>query len=357
MNDLIPQAVSHFKTDGKAVSVERYGCGHINITWLVCCDSGKRYILQRIADIFDADILMRNVELVLNHAASVSDDERSYMHLVTADSGKSMYSDESGHYRMYEFIEKSLCLQKPETAEDFYQSAVAFGSFQQLMASFPAQELRETLPNFHNTPDRYRIFREKLSADVCARAEECSEEIAFALAHEEKGAVLQKMRESGELPLRVTHNDTKLNNVMLDADTRKALCVIDLDTVMPGLSLYDFGDSIRFGASTAAEDETALEKVTVDTELFRIFTRGFIKSCPDLTEKEIEMLPLGALTMTLECGVRFLSDYLDGDRYFAVHREKHNLIRARTQFRLVAEMERKWDELTAIVREEAALAI
>ena len=161
------------------------------------------------------------------------------------------------------------------------------------------------------------------------------------------------MRESGALPLRVTHNDTKLNNVMLDEKTHKALCVIDLDTVMPGLSAYDFGDSIRFGAATAAEDETELGKMTIDLELFRVFTRGFLKACPDLTEQEIAMLPMGAKIMTLECGVRFLTDYLDGDHYFAVHRPAHNLIRSRTQFRLVSEMETKWEQKVQIVKEEA----
>ena len=161
------------------------------------------------------------------------------------------------------------------------------------------------------------------------------------------------MRETGELPLRVTHNDTKLNNVMLDEKTRKALCVIDLDTVMPGLSVYDFGDSIRFGAATAAEDETDLSKMNIDLDLFRIYTRGFLEACPGLTDKEIEMLPMGAKTMTLECGVRFLTDYLDGDHYFAVHREGHNLARARTQFKLVQDMDRKMEAMKAIVKEES----
>lgn len=355
MNILNPQAVYHFKTAYPPISAERYGCGHINITWLVVDEGGRRYILQRLSEIFNPETLMDNVGKVLHFAASVSEDERACMHLVETDEGGVMYSDESGHYRMYDFVENSLCLQAPETPQDFYESAIAFGSFQQMMAKFPAEELHETIINFHNTVDRYRIFKEKLSDDVCGRAVECRSEIDFALAHEDIGSRLQNMRECGELPLRVTHNDTKLNNVMLDAATRKALCVIDLDTVMPGLSLYDFGDSIRFGASTAAEDEKDLDKVTVSTELFRIFTRGFLEACPDLTDREIELLPLGALTMTLECGVRFLSDYLDGDKYFAVHREGHNLDRCRTQFKLVAEMERLWDELSRIVSEERAL--
>jgi len=222
------------------------------------------------------------------------------------------------------------------------------------MSEFPAETLSEPIVNFHNTPDRYRIFHEILDKDSVGRAESCREEIEFALAHEKEAGILQGMRERGELPLRVTHNDTKLNNVMLDEVTRKALCVIDLDTVMPGLSLYDFGDSIRFGAATAAEDETDLSKMTIDLDLFRIYTRGFLESCTGLTEKEIELLPMGAKIMTLECGVRFLTDYLDGDHYFAIHRDNQNLDRARTQFKLVAEMERLWPEMNQIVKEEAS---
>jgi Ser/Thr protein kinase RdoA (MazF antagonist) len=239
-------------------------------------------------------------------------------------------------------------LQTAETPEDFYQSAVGFGRFQKLLADFPAETLHESIPNFHNTIDRYRIFHETLEKDPMGRAKDAAEEIAFVLAREEEAGILQRLRLTGELPLRVTHNDTKLNNVLLDENTRKALCVIDLDTVMPGLSLYDFGDSIRFGAATAAEDEKDLSKMTINLDLFRIFTEGFLSSC-DLTDKEIELLPLGAKIMTLECGVRFLTDYLDGDHYFAVHREGHNLDRCRTQFKLVAEMERKWTEMAEIV--------
>ena len=184
------------------------------------------------------------------------------------------------------------------------------------------------------------------------RAKNVQAEIAFVLAHQEEMATLQNALSSGELPLRVTHNDTKLNNVLLDAQTRKALCVIDLDTVMPGSSLYDYGDAIRFGAATAAEDEKDLSKVEMSLELFRVFTRGYIEACPGLTEQEMALMPLGAKTMTMECGVRFLTDYLDGDNYFAIHREGHNLDRARTQFQLVSDMESKWEEMHRIVKEE-----
>ena len=185
------------------------------------------------------------------------------------------------------------------------------------------------------------------------RAKDVQPEIDFVLAHEEIGAKLTTMLKNGELPLRVTHNDTKLNNVMLDEKLRTPLCVIDLDTTMPGLSAYDFGDSIRFGAATAAEDEKDLSKMTINLDLFRIFTRGFLTACPGLTENERKVLPLGALTMTLECGTRFLTDYLDGDHYFGIHRPEHNLDRCRTQFKLVSEMEAKWDEMNKIVEEES----
>ena len=254
---------------------------------------------------------------------------------------------------MYDFVEDTICLQQPETDEDFYQSAVGFGTFQQLLAEFPAEKLHETIPNFHNTPDRYRAFLETLERDPMRRAAQVQPEIEFALARQSEMAALQTALKSGELPLRVTHNDTKLNNVLLDAKTRKALCVIDLDTVMPGSSLYDFGDSIRFGAATAAEDERDLSRMEMSLERFRIFTRGYVRSCPGLMQKELELLPLGAKTMTMECGVRFLTDYLDGDHYFAVHRGGQNLDRARTQFRLVADMEKKWNEMQKIVAEEA----
>ena len=253
---------------------------------------------------------------------------------------------------MYDFVEGTICLQLPETDEDFYQSAVGFGTFQQLLTDFPAAKLHETIPNFHNTPDRYRALLETLERDPMHRAAQVQPEIEFALARQAEMSAIQNALASGKLPLRVTHNDTKLNNVLLDAKTRKALCVIDLDTVMPGSSLYDFGDSIRFGAATAAEDEKDLSKMEMSLDLFRVFTRGYVGACPGLTAKELELLPMGAKTMTMECGVRFLTDYLDGDHYFAVHRDGQNLDRARTQFKLVADMEKKWDEMQKIVEEE-----
>ncbi len=347
-----PEAVYHFKLDGDPVSSVRHGGGHINATYLVETTNGHKYILQRISEAFDIPALMKNIEAVTKHIASRAADPRESLKLVPALNGANYYKDESGSYRVFEYLEGTICLPLPETPEDFYQSAIGFGRFQKMLSDFPAETLSEPIPNFHNTIDRYRIFKETLARDPEGRVKEVEPEIEFALARETEAGTLQRMRESGELPLRVTHNDTKLNNVMLDEKTRKALCVIDLDTVMPGLSVYDFGDSIRFGAATALEDEKDLSKMTIDLELFRIFTKGFMESC-DLTEAEIKALPLGAKIMTLECGVRFLTDHIDGDHYFTIHRPGQNLDRARTQFKLVAEMEAHWEEMNRIVEETA----
>ena len=347
--------LARFQLDAPAVSCDRYGCGHINETYLVVTESGRRYILQKISNRAFPDVagLQENIAAVTEFLHTQTSDPYGALTLIPTDEGKSyLHWAENSDWRVYDFIEGAVCLQKPETAEDFYQSAIAFGTFQQQLAGFPAHTLHETIKNFHNTPDRFRIFKEVLAKDVMGRAKDVQPEIEFALAHEEFGGRLMGLLKEGKLPLRVTHNDTKLNNVMLSESERKPMCVIDLDTTMPGLSAYDFGDSIRFGAATAAEDETDLSKMEMDLDLFRIFTRGFLTACPGLTAEERKALPLGAMTMTLECGVRFLTDYLDGDHYFGIHRPDHNLDRCRTQFKLVRDMESKWDEMMKIVEEE-----
>ena len=350
---MMEQAAFHFAYIGTPVSCELYGSGHINRTYLIGTDTGAHYILQRLSSVAFHDIpgLMSNIIRVTKHIAAKDTRPDSTLHFVPSDNGEYYYLDGEGAYwRSYRFVE-AICIQLPETPDDFYQSAVAFGNFQNQLSDFPAETLTETIPNFHNTPDRYRKFREKISEDPCGRAKEAQEEIRFYLSREEGGGALQRMRDQGILPLRVTHNDTKLNNVLLDEKTRKAVCVIDLDTVMPGLSAFDFGDSIRFGASTAVEDEQDLEKVRMDLDLFRIYAKGFISSCPSLTAEERSALPLGAKIMTLECGMRFLTDYLDGDHYFKTAYPEHNLVRARTQMKLVADMEEKWAEMERIIQE------
>jgi len=344
---------SRFAVKGEVAVSERYGNGHINETYLVVTTAGAVYILQKInTNVFkDAVSLMKNVAAVTRYLAKQDPDPRHTLHLVsTVDGDDYLVDEQGGFWRMYDFVPDSLCLDKAETPEDFYESAVAFGAFQRQLAGFPAETLSETIVNFHNTPDRFRQLHEAIDNDIMGRLKDVQEEVAFALAREEEAGELVRLLKQGDLPLRVTHNDTKLNNVMLDADTRKPLCVIDLDTVMPGLAAYDFGDSIRFGASTAAEDEKDLDKVEMSLELFEVYVRGFLKSCGEsMTKLERETLPMGAKLMTLECGIRFLADYLNGDTYFRIHRPEHNLDRCRTQFKLVADMEKKWARMAEIV--------
>jgi len=279
------------------------------------------------------------------------DDPRRALTLVPTLTGDPYLLTAGGDcWRMYEYILDSVCLDAAETAEDLRQSGVAFGMFQNQLADFPAVTLTETIPHFHDTPDRFRIFCEAIAADRAARLESVRDEVNRFLAHEGEAGVLHELLRKGEIPLRVTHNDTKLTNVMLDEATREPLCVIDLDTVMPGLAAHDYGDAIRFGASTAAEDETDLSKVEMSLEMYEAFTEGFLSACGNrLTDKEIETLPLGAKLMTLECGVRFLTDYLNGDTYFAINRPEQNLDRARTQLKLVEDMEQKWDAMQAVI--------
>ena len=354
MNEHELAILRQFCLDAEPASCTPYGCGHINRTYLVATAGGRCYILQKINHHTFRDVagLMENIELVTEHLRRKSPDPRSVLTLIRTKDGKSYLEADDGYWRVFRFVEDSICLQQPESDADFYESAVGFGTFQQLLSDFPAEKLHETIPNFHNTPDRYRTFRETLTRDPMHRAAQVQPEIEFALARQAEMAALQNALDAGELPLRVTHNDTKLNNVLFDAKTRKALCIIDLDTVMPGSALYDYGDSIRFGAATAAEDERELDKMEMSLERFRVFTRGYVRACPGLTQKELELLPLGAKVMTMECGVRFLTDHIDGDNYFSIHREGQNLDRAHTQFKLVADMERKWDKMKEIVNEE-----
>ena len=354
MNEHELAILRQFCLDAEPASCTPYGCGHINRTYLVATAGGRCYILQKINHHTFRDVagLMENIELVTEHLRRKSPDPRSVLTLIRTKDGKSYLEADDGYWRVFRFVEDSICLQQPESDADFYESAVGFGTFQQLLSDFPAEKLHETIPNFHNTPDRYRAFHETLTRDPMHRAAQVQPEIEFALARQAEMAALQNALDAGELPLRVTHNDTKLNNVLFDAKTRRALCIIDLDTVMPGSALYDYGDSIRFGAATAAEDERELDKMEMSLERFRVFTRGYVRACPGLTQKELELLPLGAKIMTMECGVRFLTDHIDGDNYFSIHREGQNLDRAHTQFKLVADMERKWDKMKEIVNEE-----
>ncbi len=334
-----------------------YGNGHINDTFLIVLQ--KRYILQRMnTAIFTKPYeLMENILGITSHmlskaAISGKDVSRCTLIVVPAIDGSSVYRDDDGRYwRAFEFVENTIAREKVESADDFEACGEAFGNFQQLLSDYPADSLHTTIENFHNTPWRFENLLKAEAKDAVGRAATVKAELDFAKQRAEFCRTLEDAYRNGELPLRVTHNDTKLNNILFDAATGAPVCVIDLDTVMPGYSVNDFGDAIRFGANTAAEDETDLSKVTLDLELFESFTKGFLRGCgSSLTETELHLLPVGAMMMTLECGMRFLTDYLDGDVYFKIHRENHNLDRARCQFALVADMERKLDEMKKIIQ-------
>ena len=348
---IAPQ-VQAFVINGNATSCEKFGNGHINETLKISTDTGYTYVMQRINHyVFKDPVkIMENICRVTNYLLEQTGDPTAALHFIPTVSGGFCHQDAEGNYwRMYEFVD-GFCLESADTAEDFYQSAVAFGTFQQQLLDFPADTLHETIPNFHNTVDRFNQLKASIAADPVGRAAEVRAEIDFALAHEEVGGTLQRLLEAGKLPLRVTHNDTKLNNVLLSPDTRKPLCVLDLDTVMPGLSAHDFGDSIRFGAATAAEDEQDPSKMKLNLAYYEAYAKGFLESATALTDAEIDALPYGALIMTLEVGIRFLKDYLDGDVYFKTAYPTHNLVRCRTQLALVADMENKWDDMCAIIK-------
>ncbi len=351
----IEQAIYAFALQGNPVTCQEFGHGHINYTLQITTDTGDQYVLQRINRyVFKNPIqLMENAGSVTAFLKERVSDPRLALHFLPTHDGAYCYVDPQGEYwRCYEYV-GGFCLDAPESDQDFYQSALAFGRFQEMLADYPADTLYETIPEFHNTINRYKLFRDAIAADSMGRLSGVQPEVDFLLEREQLGGTLQRMRQSGELPLRVTHNDTKLNNVLLDKDTRQSLCVLDLDTVMPGLSLYDFGDSIRFGAATAPEDAPDPSEMKLNLHLFEIYTKGYLEAAPSLTDREVKLLPMGALIMTLEVGMRFLTDYLEGDRYFKTDYENHNLVRARAQLALVADMQKKWDALNRIVADVA----
>lgn len=354
--------IDAFCLEGVLTECIPFGSGHINDTYRLTFqdkDAVNQYILQKMnKHIFQKpEELMENIKNVTawlrkKILENGGDAERETLNLIGAKNGSVYHIDDEGEYwRVFLFVDGTSSYDLVRNENDFYQSAVAFGHFQSLLTDYPAETLYETIENFHNTVDRFAKFKQTVEADPCGRAACVQDEISFVLEREQLAHTLCDLQEQGRLPLRVTHNDTKLNNVMFDDETGKAICVVDLDTVMPGLSVNDFGDSIRFGASTAEEDERDLSKVHFDLHLYEVYVKGFLEGCKGtLTDIELEMLPMGAILMTFECGMRFLADHIDGDHYFKVHREGHNLDRCRTQFKLVEEMEEKLPQMQAIVK-------
>lgn len=358
----INEIQTHFSLTGKYLGYETIHNGHINNTFCIRHEKedGRivTHLLQGINNnVFkDVDSLMENILGITTYLADMvkergGDPQRETLLVHKTINGHTYHRDGDGNYwRIYNYISDAYTLQSIENPQVFYNAAKAFGDFQRQLADYPIEKLHETIPNFHNTVSRYNDLMTAIKEDKAGRVKDVQKEIEFAMAREKDCHVLLDLLNAGELPLRVTHNDTKLNNIMFDNKTNEGICVIDLDTVMPGLSLYDFGDSIRFGASTATEDEKDLDKVSMSLELFEAYTAGYLSSAKEsLTENEVKYLPFSAKIMTYECGIRFLTDYLNGDTYFKIAYPEHNLDRCHTQFKLVYDMEQKMDEMQKIV--------
>lgn len=355
------EILGKFNIDGEFVSCEPYGSGHINRTYLVIYKTAngvKKYILQKINSMIftNVDGLMNNVKLVteFNRAEIIKkggDPLRETLTLVYTKEGNSYLKTENDeYYRVYLFIEGAIGYDVVEKPEHFYESAVAFGKFAQLLDRFDSSKLFEVLPNFHNTAKRFENLKKSLALDKFNRAKDVKAEIEFALSQEKYVSTIVDLLENGKMPWRVTHNDTKLNNVLIDTKTDKAVCVIDLDTMMAGSICYDFGDSIRFGCNPCLEDTKELEKVIFSMPLYEEYAKGYLSVFGDtITDIERKNLPMGAILMTYECGIRFLTDYLDGDVYFKLSREGQNVDRARTQFKLVKDMHENYDKMCNII--------
>ena len=349
----LPQALAAFGLEGPGISVSRCGTGHINDTFLAEGPGFRRLVQRLNLTVFPhPDEVMANVTSVTHWLRrsirqSGGDPERETLRFLPTVDGKPYFTDADGAaWRVYVYHDHSLSMETIDSPETFAEAGRAFGRFQRMLDGYPADTLAETIPHFHDTERRLSALFDAVRRDPLGRAQEVGEEIRFAAAREHDcGEALRAWRE-GRLPLRVTHNDTKLSNVLFDSETCRAVCVIDLDTVMPGFSIFDFGDAIRSGANHCEEDERDLSKVSFDLELYRACAAGFLEgSGGSLTAEEIAFLPLGAKLMTLECGIRFLTDYLEGDTYFRIQRPSQNLDRCRTQFKLVSDMEKNWEQM------------
>ncbi len=341
------EAARLFAIEGEVISAEPYGQGHINKTLLVVT-TARRYILQQMnTNIFpDPDGLMKNISSVTEHLRARGIET---LEIIPTLDGRSFYKGEVC-FRMYAFIENTVTYQFVTDENVFRNSGRAFGEFQNYLAEFDASVLVDVIPNFHDTPKRYANFLAALTADAYDRAKDCQREIDFVLKNKDTYAEVVEGLSDGSIPLRVTHNDTKLNNILMDAESDSARAVIDLDTIMPGSMLYDFGDSIRFGANTASEDEKDPDKVHFSLPYFKAYAEGYCSAVRgSITKREAELLPYGAYLMTIECGMRFLTDYLSGDTYFATKYEGHNLVRCRTQLKLANEMQKAFPEMREII--------
>lgn len=334
--------------------------GHINRTYVISLADGEKRLLQLInTAVFKKPLeVMDNAMRVTDHirekiAAAGGDPARETLSVFFTTDGKNCYKDSDGEYwRFYNYVDNAFSYDSIESEEIFFRAGAAFGNFQSQLADFPGDTLYDTIPHFHDTYQRFLNLKAAVEKNAANRKDEVKAELDFVFAREDDTKIIVDLIKKGEIPVRVTHNDTKLNNIMFDKDSKMPVCIVDLDTVMPGSALYDFGDAIRFGASTAAEDEKDLSKVSMDIDLYKIYVKGYLSTAgKSLYKTEIDCLPFSAKLLTLECGIRFLTDYLDGDVYFGTAYPEHNLDRCRTQFKLVADMEQKLEEMKKITQE------
>lgn len=364
MSENLMDVINAFEFKGDFVSVKEFGSGHINKTYIVKFENNGeeiKYVLQQLNDNVFKNIeeLMNNVFAVTSYLRGVikeygGDPDRETLHYIKTKDGKNYFTkkENGAFYRAYVFVKNSKSYNKADTPEIFKSSGQAFGKFQRLLADFDVEQLTETIPHFHDTKWRYdNEFLPALQKNLSGRLDECLSEVEFVKKYANQMGKLTDLISSGELPLRVTHNDTKLNNVMFDEYTNECVCVIDLDTVMPGLALYDFGDSIRFGASTADEDEKDLSMVEMSLDYFKAYAEGFLGEAGSaFNQAEKDNLAFAAKLMTLECGMRFLTDFINGDVYFKTAYPEHNLVRAKNQFKLVADMDKKMSQMEEIIK-------
>jgi hypothetical protein len=354
---------SNFLIYGDFVSGIPFGPGHINSTFAVTYNqrgTQVRYILQRInKKVFkDVPALMSNIYRVTNHlreklrALDYQDISRRVLTLILTKGGKTYHVDDKDNFwRSYFFIEKARAYNIIRNEQHAFQAARMLGQFHRYLEDLPPPKLHEIIPDFHNTPARFAALEEAISRDTANRAEKAKKEIAFAFRFKPIVRRLIDLYDQEKIPERVTHNDTKLNNFMLDEESGVGLCIIDLDTVMPGLSLYDFGDMVRSATNSGAEDERDLSKVSFRMPIFESLVKGYLEEAKEfLSHFELDNLAFSGQLITFEIGIRFLADFLDGDVYFKVNREEHNLDRCRTQFKLVDEMEKLKEKMKAVVR-------
>ncbi len=343
----IKHIAENFNLDGKLIRYESFGSGHINDTYCLTCEKDGRvshYILQRINhEVFkNPPAMMENIRRVTNHIRRKLQEKHNILasrQLVVIDTkgGADFYQDDHGNYwRLYNRIENAITYDTIESPELAYEAARMFGRFASMLTDLPGSSLHETIPDFHATPKRFKTFIEVLQKDSCNRAKDVTAEIEFVLENAGICDVLLNHANKGEIPVRITHNDTKINNVLLDEKTHKGVCVIDLDTVMPGLSLYDFGDMVRTATNPADEDQRDLSKVTMRMPIFEMLLRGFAEETHTfLTPIEKKNMVFAGKLITFEQMIRFLADHLAGDIYYKIHREGHNLDRCRTQMKMV----------------------